>query len=97
MTRLILDMGDPWWTPEMVMQQMEAWLETSDAIDTAKQTRDWAGENLAMEQRANLADELIETAVLYGTWRVEERRNSFWQRVRRLLDAPPEFDGRILG
>ena len=71
MTRLVLEFTDPFWTPAVVTTQMRAWLTTRDELADAQAARDWVVENLKMEQRANLADEIIEAAVLSGSWRVE--------------------------
>lgn len=71
MTRLILDLPDKEWTPDMVADILRRYEAQWGVFTSALANREWAASDDAGDVMREIADDLIEAAVLRGTWSVE--------------------------
>ena len=72
MTRLILYLPDKEWTPDMVADILRKYEAQWSVFASALANREWAASDDAGDVMREIADDLIEAAVLRGTWSVED-------------------------
>ena len=70
MTRLILTLPESW-TPKLAREQMDRYERLIHEHRKAIDARDWKRQDHVLAMLEEVADEIIEAAVMRGAWRVE--------------------------